>query len=242
MRSIVFAKRNLKEIVRDPISLIFGILLPAFVLIIFQQFNIPSDVYNINNFAPSIIVFSFGFITLFASQLVSKDRTTSFLSRLFASPMKSSDYIIGYSLSMIPIVLVQSILFFAIAIFFGLDLSINILYTLLILIVISFLFIGLGLLIGSVTSDKTSPGVSSIIIQVVAFTSGMWFDVSMVGKTFATICKILPFKYTLDLAKAVLHGKTSEILFPLIITITFIIIIYIITVILFKKKMNGDTK
>ena len=51
MRTLVFAKRNLKEIFRDPISLIFCIGLPLFLLIIFQQFNIPNDAYKISNFA-----------------------------------------------------------------------------------------------------------------------------------------------------------------------------------------------
>ena len=45
MRIITFAKRNFKEIVRDPVSLIFSCLLPLFLLFIFQQFKIPNEVY-----------------------------------------------------------------------------------------------------------------------------------------------------------------------------------------------------
>ena len=46
MRMLNFAKRNFKELIRDPISLIFEIALPIFLLFIFQQFNIPSDNYK----------------------------------------------------------------------------------------------------------------------------------------------------------------------------------------------------
>ncbi|HPE15171.1 MAG TPA: ABC transporter permease [Bacilli bacterium] len=242
MRALVFAKRNLKEIVRDPLSLIFGIGLPAFLLIIFQQFNIPSEVYNINNFAPAVAIFAFGFVTLFSATLISKDRTTSFLTRMFASPMEPKDFILGYTLAMIPVVIFQTVLFFLIAMFLGLNLSINILFTILILIPISLIFIGLGLLIGCITSDKSAPGVSSIIIQLVAFTSGMWFDTSMVGKTFQTICNILPFKYCVDLSKAFLHGNYNNILMPIIVIIISIMIIYLVAVLLFKRKMQGDAK
>jgi hypothetical protein len=35
MRIINFAKRNFKEIIRDPLSIIFAILLPLFLLFIF---------------------------------------------------------------------------------------------------------------------------------------------------------------------------------------------------------------
>lgn len=65
MRILNFANRNLKEIIRDPLSIIFAILLPLFLLFIFQQFEIPNEVYQIENFTPGIVVFSFSFITLF---------------------------------------------------------------------------------------------------------------------------------------------------------------------------------
>ena len=54
MRIINFAKRNFKEIIRDPLSIIFAILLPLFLLFIFQQFNIPSENYKLENFTPGL--------------------------------------------------------------------------------------------------------------------------------------------------------------------------------------------
>ena len=81
MRVLNFAKRNFKEIVRDPLSLIFAIILPLFLLFIFQQINIPSESYNIENFTPGIVIFGFSFITLFTATLVAKDRSTSLLIR-----------------------------------------------------------------------------------------------------------------------------------------------------------------
>ena len=103
MRMINFAKRNFKELIRDPLSLVFEIALPLFLLFIFQQFDIPAENYRLENFTPSIILFGFSFITLFTATLIAKDRTSSFLIRLGTSPMKSSDYILGYILSLLPI-------------------------------------------------------------------------------------------------------------------------------------------
>ena len=95
MRALNFAKRNFKELIRDPLSLIFEIALPLFLLFIFQQFNLPNELFKINNFTPGIIVFGFAFITLFSATLIAKDRTSSLLIRLGTSPMKPKDYIIG---------------------------------------------------------------------------------------------------------------------------------------------------
>ena len=112
MRISNFAKRNFKEIARDPLSLIFAVILPLFLLFIFQQFDIPNDSYKLENFTPGIIIFGFSFITMFTAMLISKDRTTSLLIRLGISPMKPADYILGYMLSIIPVILIQNILFF----------------------------------------------------------------------------------------------------------------------------------
>ena len=54
MRMLNFAKRNFKELIRDPLSLIFEIALPLFLLFIFQQFDIPADNYRLENFNNSV--------------------------------------------------------------------------------------------------------------------------------------------------------------------------------------------
>ena len=108
--------------------------------------------------------------------LISKDRTTSLLIRLGVSPMKSIEYIMGYILSLIPIILIQNILFFVLAIVLGLSFSINIILAGVVSVVISLLFIAIGILLGSLFTEKASSGISSIIVQLVRFTSGMYFQ------------------------------------------------------------------
>ena len=240
MRILTFANRNFKEIIRDPLSIIFAIILPLFLLYIFEQFKIPNEVYNIENFTPGIIIFSLSFITMFTSSLVAKDRSTSLTTRLGVSPMKSIDYILGYSISVLPIVLIQNILFFVIAMLLGLNFSINIIYTILVSIAIS--FISLGILIGTITTEKSSSGVSSIVVQLVAFTSGMYFSTDMVGNTFSTICKILPFQSTLNITKSVLNNSYNNILTSTLIVVIYTIITILLEIFLFKKKMISDSK
>lgn len=242
MRILTFTNRNFKEIIRDPLSIIFAIILPLFLLYIFKQFKIPNEVYNIENFTPGIIIFSLSFITMFTSLLVAKDRSTSLTTRLGVSPMKSIDYILGYSISVLPIVLIQNILFFITAILLGLNFSINIIYTILVSIPISLLFISLGILIGTITTEKSSSGVSSIVVQLVAFTSGMYFSTDMVGNTFSTICKILPFQSTLNITKGILNNNNTNILSNIIIVLIYTISVIILAIILFKKKMISDNK
>ena len=243
MRMLNFAKRNFKELIRDPLSLVFEIALPIFLLFIFRQINIPGDTYKLENFTPGIIIFGFSFITLFTATLVSKDRDSSLLIRLGTSPMKPRDYILGYIISLIPIIIIQDVLFFVVACMLGLNISINILFTILISIVISILFIAFGILIGSLVSEKASGGVGSIIVQLVCFTSGMYFSKDLIGKGFARVCELLPFESALNIIKGILNNNYNIISLTNIIIFTiYTIIVLIISIIVFKKKMVSDNK
>lgn len=242
MKILNFANRNFKEIIRDPLSIIFAILLPLFLLFIFQQFKIPSEVYKIENFTPGIIIFSFSFITLFTATLIAKDRSTSLLIRLGTSPMKPIEYVLGYTLAVLPIVILQNILFFVVAVFLGLNFSINVIYTILASIPISILFIALGILIGCVTTEKSASGVSSVVVQLVAFTSGMYFSTDMVGDLFAKICNTLPFSRCVDITKGILNSNYENLLTAIIIFAVYTIVIVGISIVVFKKKMVSDNK
>jgi ABC-2 type transport system permease protein len=238
-----FAKRNFKELIRDPLSLVFEILLPIFLLFIFQQFNIPEESFKLENFTPGIILFGFSFITLFTSTLIAKDRDSSLLIRLGTSPMKSSDYILGYILSLMPIIIVQDILFFIVAMLLGLSISISIIYTIIVSIIISILFISLGILIGSLVSEKASGGVGSIVVQLVCFTSGMYFSKELVGKFFAKICEFLPFESCLNIIKGVLNNNLNLIsMRNILVFLIYTILVLVTSIVVFKKKMVSDNK
>ena len=243
MRIINFAKRNFKEIARDPLSLIFAIILPLFLLFIFQQFNIPNESYDLENFTPGIVIFGFSFITLFTAMLISKDRTTSLLIRLGVSPMKPRDYILGYILSIIPIILIQNTLFFVLAIALGLHFSVNIIFAILVSIMIAILFIAIGIIIGSVSSEKASSGISSIIVQLVCFTSGMYFPKELLGKGFGKVCEYLPFESCLTILKGVMQNRLANIqLRNVAIFVIYSVAVFVVSVIIFNQKMIYDNK
>ncbi len=238
MRCLTFFKRNFLEIARDPLSIIFTLILPLFLLFIFQQFDIPNSAYLLENFTPGIIVFSFSFISMFTATLLAKDRNTSFLTRLSTSPMRPVEYIVGYALALLPLVFTQVVLFFSLALILGLEFSVGVIFVLLCSFPISILFIALGLIIGTFTSEKSSAGVSSVIVQVVAFTSGMWFSGDMVGSGFNAFCEALPFSASVNILRGLLIG--GEILpRSILIFIGYTIVAAMIAIVLFRKQVTN---
>ncbi len=243
MRTLNFAKRNFKEIIRDPLSIIFSVVLPLFLLWIFQQFKIPSENYKLQNFTPGIIVFGFSFITLFTATLVSKDRTTSLLVRLGISPMTPIEYIGGYMLSIIPMLIIQIILFFILAVVLGLKFTVYTVLAVPVSIMVSVLFIALGIIIGSFASEKASSGMASVIVQLVCFTSGMYFPKEAVGKGFAKICEYLPFESSLNIIKGVMNNKPEIITARNIaVFLVYTLLAMAVAAVIFKRKMLSDNK
>ena len=96
MRMMTFARRCTKEILRDPLNILFGIGFPVVLLLLLSamQANIPVELFAIESLAPGTAVFGLSFITLFSATLVAKDRESSFLQRLYTTPLKSYDFIV----------------------------------------------------------------------------------------------------------------------------------------------------
>ena len=112
-RTLNFFNRNLKEISREPLMYVFCIGFPVVMLAIFQIINGYTDgntpMFNLTALLPAIIMFSYTFVMLTMALIVSKDRQTFFLKRLYASPMKAYEFILGYSLVGLVIGLLQTL-------------------------------------------------------------------------------------------------------------------------------------
>lgn len=157
--------------------------------------------------------------------------------------MKPIEYILGYIISLIPIIVVQDILFFILACLMGLTFSINIIWAILVSIIIAILFISIGILIGSIFTEKASSGISSIIVQLVCFTSGMYFPKELLGDVFGKVCEYLPFESAVTIIKGIMNNNLNLITARNIIVFSiYTIIILILSIILFNKKMISDNK
>lgn len=216
MKTVSFASRNTKEILRDPITLAFGLGFPVVLILLLTaiQSSIPVSLFEIERLAPGISVFGLSFMTLFSATLVSKDRSSALIQRLYTTPMASSDFIFGYTLPIIPVAVLQSLVCYLFAIILGLKPSINIIYALLFLIPVSVIFIALGLLFGSILNDKAVGGIcGALLTNLSAWLSGVWFDLELVGGVFKKIAYLLPFVHAVEMERAVLTGDFGSV-FP----------------------------
>ena len=209
MRMFTFAKRCAREILRDPINLAFGLGFPLVLLVLLSamQKNIPVPLFEIDTLTPGITVFGLAFMTLFSATLVARDRESAFLQRLYTTPLRGIDFILGYMLPLLPIALGQTAICYLFAIPLGLTANIHILYAVLGSIPMAVFNIALGLLCGSVLGVKQVGGIcGALLTNLSAWLSGVWFDLKLVGGVFEKIANALPFLHGAELAKALFRA------------------------------------
>lgn len=241
MRMLTFAGRNTKEILRDPLNLAFGLGFPLVLIFLLSaiQANIPVKLFEIQHLAPGITVFGLSFMTLFSATIIAKDRGSSLLQRLYTTPLTPPDFILGYTLPIIPIAVAQCAVCYIAAIILGLEITAGILYAILFIIPVSVFYIALGLLCGSVFTDKQVGGIcGALLTNLSAWLSGVWFDLDLVGGAFQKIAYTLPFVHAVEMERAILAGNFTGIFPHLWWVLGYAAAALVLAVLLFLRQMK----
>jgi len=241
MRMLTFANRNTKEILRDPLTLFFGLGFPLVLILLLSaiQANIPVELFEIQHLTPGVTVFGLAFMTLFSATIIAKDRGSSLLQRLYTTPLTPLDFILGYTLPIIPISVAQCAICYIAAIVLGLDITINILYAVVCIIPVSILYIAIGLLCGSVLSYKQVGGIcGALLTNLSAWLSGVWFDLELVGGAFKKIAYALPFVHAVEMERAMLAGDFSGIFPHLWWVLGYAAVLFVLAVLMFLRQMK----
>ena len=241
MRMMTFAKRCTKEVLRDPINLIFGLGFPLVLLLLLSaiQANIPVSLFEIDTLTPGITVFGLSFMTLFSATLIAKDRESAFLQRLYTTPLTGVDFILGYMLPLLPIALGQTVISYLVAIPLGLTLSVNIIYSVIGMIPMAVFNIALGLLCGSILGVKQVSGIcGALLTNLSAWLSGVWFDLKLVGGFFEKIANLLPFAHAVEMEKALFSGDFGLAATHILPILLYSLTITVIAVFFFLRQMK----
>jgi len=220
MRVWIFGQRTAKEILRDPLSLGFGLGFPIILLLLMTmiQRNIPVSLFELAQLTPGITTFGLSFLCLFSATLVAKDRSGSLIARLRATPMTGSDFFLGYLLPLLPIAIGQMAISYAVALLLGLAWTPRILAAIAVQLPMAVCFLSLGLLCGCLLTERQATSIcGALLTNLSAWLSGAWFDLKLVGGAFERVAFLLPFANATEAGRMVLSGETTGLAKPLLI-------------------------
>lgn len=238
---MTFAKRCAKEILRDPINLIFGLGFPLILLLLLSslQANIPVHLFEIDTLTPGITVFGLSFMTLFSATLIARDRESALLQRLYTTPLTGMDFILGYLLPLLPIAVGQAAVCYLFAIPLGLTVSVNMVYAVIGILPMAVFNIALGLLCGSVFGVKQVGGIcGALLTNLSAWLSGVWFDLELVGGFFEKTANALPFVHAAEMEKALFSGNFDAAASHLLPVLLYSVVITVAAVWAFLRQMQ----
>lgn len=217
-RAMAFARRNVRELTRDPLTVGFSLGFPLVLLALLTliQRNIPVSMFEIERLAPGVAAFGLTFAALFSATLIARDRASSLMLRLCASPMRPGDFILGYLAPMLPLCAAQIAVCYLASALAGLKLNGSAVLSMLTLLPAAVLYVAIGLLCGTLLTDRQVGGVcGALLTNVCAWLSGIWFDLSLLGDGFRRVAEALPFANSVTAARAALAGSRAEIGGPL---------------------------
>lgn len=245
-RTLILTKRNLKEIVVEPLSIIFCLALPLVMLVgmeliymsMSEEMQAGAVMFRIENFASGIAVFGFTFTAMFLAISITSDKNSAFMTRLLISPVKPIEYYISFVLSALPLCFFQTVLFYLVAFCFGLKLSGALLVSIVYLIPAMLFYISSGLLVGALVNHDNEAGpLCSILVSGAGILGGVWMPVETLSEGFFNFCKILPFYNTVKPSSKALLGDYNG-LKEIVITLMYTVVFITISALVYKKKLK----
>jgi len=194
----------------------------------------------INFFIPGITVFGLMILVPTGVRVIVSDKEKGFLSRLLTTPARPSDFILGYSLPFILVIIAQIIIYLSVGVMLGLKIIGNFGLAFLVFLVIGLCCIGIAMIIGTlVKSEAQGEPACWIFLVPMAMLSGAWFSVEGMHPVLRSIANAFPFIHGIDASR---HVITTGATFTAISTdfywlVGWTLALFTVGVILFRRRM-----
>ena len=192
----------------------------------------------VNFYAPGIAVFGLMILVSTAAGIIAGDREKGFLARMFTTPARPWDFILGYSLPFIPVLIVSTLIYLGVGMALGLTVVGNLGHVILIFFLIGLCSIGIGMIVGSLVKSESQAGVSWIFIVPIAMISGTWFSTEGMPSAVKSVAGALPFIHAIDGSRAVINGSSLSAIMPdLYWLVGWAVVLFVTGIILFRRTM-----
>jgi ABC-2 type transport system permease protein len=192
----------------------------------------------VNFYFPGIAVYGLMILIATAAEIIAGDREKGFLSRMFTTPARPSDFILGYSLPFIPVLIVSALVYLGVGMGLGLTIVGNLGHAFLIFFLIGLCAIGVGMIVGSLIKSESQAGISWLFIVPVAMISGAWFTVDRMPSALKSIADVLPFIHAIDASRAVVNGSSfSAITLDIYWLVGWAVVLFATGILLFRRTM-----
>jgi len=238
--------REMKRFLRAKSRVIGTLAMPLFFLAFlglgFGNMNIPgmANVDYIHFLVPGIIGMTMLFTSMFAGIFVLWDREFGFLKEIMVAPVNRISIVIGRIVGGATTSIFQGILILGISILMGFKISgiSAFLVSVIFMLLISFAFIGLGLIFASKMKDMQGFSlIMNFVIFPLFFLSGALFPLENLPVWIRYLSYLDPLTYGIDGLRGILVGVSSfSVLFNFTVLIGFSAVMIFLGAYFFEKS------
>ena len=192
----------------------------------------------VNFYGPGIAVYGLMILISTAAGIIAGDREKGFLARLFTTPARPWDFILGYSVPFVPVVVISTLIYLGVGMALGLTIVGNFGHAILVFFLMGLCSIGIGMIVGSLVKSESQAGVAWLFIVPMAMISGAWFTVDRMPSALKSIAGVLPFIHAIDASRAVFNGSLfSAIKLDIYWLVGWAVVLFAAGIALFRRTM-----
>ncbi len=193
---------------------------------------------TVNFFFPGIAVFGLMILIATGAEIIAGDREKGFLARMLTTPARPWDFILGYSLPFIPVLIISALIYLGVGMAMGLTIVGNLGHAFLIFFLIGLCSVGIGMIVGSLIKSESQAGVCWIFIVPLAMISGAWFSVEGMPSAVKSVAGAFPFIHAIDASRAVINGFSLSAIMPdLYWLVGWAVVLFAAGIVLFRRTM-----
>ncbi len=231
--------QRLIPVIREVSLQFLNINIPVNIELVQQESQI-TNLY-INWFIPGMAIYGLMILIPTVGGIMVRDRLRGFLPRLMTTPARPSDFIFGYTMPFIPVIIASAAIYLGVGFLMGLNIIGNFGLAYLILFITGICCLGLGMIIGSVArSEDQASGIPWIFIVPLAMISGAWFEAELMPAALIKVAGIFPFFHAITACRDVVSGgmSLSSISHDLYWLIGWTVALFAIGIAIFRKSMS----
>jgi ABC-2 type transport system permease protein len=172
------------------------------------------------------------------SMIIAGDREKGFLARMLTTPARPWDFILGYSLPFIPVLIISTLIYLGIGMALGLTIIGNLGHAFLIFFLIGLCSIGIAMIVGTLLKSESQSPICWVFIVPLAMISGAWFSVEGMPSAIKSIAEALPFIHAIDASRGIINGACLAVALPdLYWLIGWALVLFAAGIVLFRRRM-----
>jgi len=226
LNAVWIAENDLRQSFKSVRHVVWSLLFPIFMMLTFsfRYGATEPDIQFITFLIPGIVGMTAMFGSINETMSIVWDKALGVFDRVLAAPVSSTSIIVGKTMSGAVMGVISALVLLIIGnMIFGVS-FVNISFVLLIILLASFSFTGIGTIISGLASEpREAMMLSNLLRFPMMFLGGVFFPVEAMPMPLPYIARALPLTYATEALRAIEIGNISLVFVDAIVLLVYTI-------------------